>query len=126
MTDEKDQRWEKGTELLDTLFGRKPEDLPWPARFTEYTIAHLFGDVWQRGSLDMQERSFATCAVLVALGREAEQRSHFKGARNLGIPREKLVDLITHVAHYGGWPVAVSAMRNLNDVWPDESTDSPD
>lgn len=121
MTDKKDPRWERGTELLNTLFGRKPEDLPWPERFKEYTISHLFGDVWQRGSLEMQERSLITCVALVALGREAEQLSHFRGARNLGVPREKLTEMITHVAHYAGWPAAASALRNLNEVWPEDS-----
>jgi alkylhydroperoxidase/carboxymuconolactone decarboxylase family protein YurZ len=43
---------------------------------------------------------------------------HFVGARNVGIPREKLEAAITHVAHYAGWPVAMTAFRVLNEVWP--------
>ena len=58
-----------------------------------------------------------TCSVLVALGRDEEQRTHFRIARNLGISRTKLEAMITHVAHYAGWPVASSALRILNDVW---------
>ncbi|MEM1261689.1 MAG: carboxymuconolactone decarboxylase family protein [Pseudomonadota bacterium] len=112
------ERRRRGTELLHTLFGRHPDELPWPERLTEYTIDHLFGDVWQRGSLEMQERSLVTCVALVALGKEAEQRAHFKGARNLGIEREKLEDMIIHVTHYAGWPAGVSAIRVLNEVWP--------
>ncbi|MEM7704496.1 MAG: carboxymuconolactone decarboxylase family protein [Pseudomonadota bacterium] len=118
MSDKQDERERRGTELLATLFGRHPSELPWPERLTEYTISHLFGDVWQRGSLEMQERSLITCTALVALGKEAEQRAHFKGARNLGIPRKKLEDMIIHIAHYAGWPAGVSAMRVLDEVWP--------
>ena len=123
MSDKNDERHQKGTELLNTLFGRHPDELPWPDRLTEYTISHLFGDVWQRGSLQMQERSMVTCVALVALGKEAEQRAHFKGARNLGIPREKLEDMIIHVTHYAGWPAGVSAIRVLNEVWPVDDDD---
>jgi len=53
----------------------------------------------------------------VALAREREQLLHFRAARNLGIPREKLEAMIAHVAHYAGWPVAVSAARVLDTVW---------
>lgn len=80
-------------------------------------MGHLFGDVWQGPELEVEERSLLTCAVLVALGREAEQRLHFRGARNLGISRDKLDAMIAHVAHYAGWPVAASASRVLADVW---------
>ena len=123
MNDKDDERRQRGTELLSTLFGRHPDELPWPERLKDYTIDHLFGDVWQRGSLDMQARSMATCAALVALGKEAEQRAHFKGARNLGISRDKLEDLIIHVTHYAGWPAGVSAIRVLNEVWPADAED---
>ena len=38
-------------------------------------------------------------------------------ARNLGIPRARVEAVINHVAYYAGWPVAVSAMRTLDEVW---------
>ena len=34
------------------------------------------------------------------------------------LPREKLEEMITHIAHYGGWPVAVGGFRSLDAVWP--------
>ena len=49
-------------------------------------------------------------------GREAELRIHLNGALNLGIEREKLEAVLTHVAHYAGWPVAVSGFRVLEEV----------
>jgi 4-carboxymuconolactone decarboxylase len=82
-----------------------------------HTVAHLFGDVWQDPTLELTQRSLITCAALVATGRESEQRLHFRGARNLGISRDTLEATITHVAHYAGWPVAVSASRTLAEVW---------
>jgi alkylhydroperoxidase/carboxymuconolactone decarboxylase family protein YurZ len=56
--------------------------------------------------------------VLIALNREAEMRLHFVGAKNVGIPREKLEAAITHVVHYAGWPVGMTAFKVLNEVWP--------
>ena len=89
-----------------------------PEKFTNYTLEHLFGDVWQGEELSLEQRSMITCTILVALNREAEQRIHFPGAKNLGVKREQLEAMITHAAHYAGWPVAASAFRVLAEVWP--------
>lgn len=91
-----------------------------PANFSRYTMEHLFGDVWQDEELPLETRSLITCTVLVALNREAEQRIHFPGAKNLGVKREQLEAMIGHVAHYAGWPCAASAFRVLGEVWPAE------
>jgi 4-carboxymuconolactone decarboxylase len=70
--------------------------------------------------LALQERSLVTCTILTALAREPEQRFHFAAARRLGVPREKILEMITHAAHYAGWPNAVGALRSLNEAWPEE------
>ena len=90
------------------------------ASLREDTMAHLCGDVWQRDDLTLEDRSLITCTILVALNREAEERLHFVAAKNLGIPREKIEAMITQAAHYAGWPVAATASRVLNEVWPVE------
>ena len=108
---------EKGIATLRKLFGAGVGGSTLPPAFAQMTVEHLFGEVWQRPGLAVEERSLLTCAVLIALGREAEQKIHFRGARNLGIPRAKLEELLIHVAHYAGWPVAVSAFRVLDEVW---------
>lgn len=113
-----DERFTKGLVVAQRLFGNTPGGASLPDDFRRYTVAHLFGDVWQGPALAIEERSLLTCTVLVALNREAEQRLHFTGAKNLGIPREKIEALITHVAHYAGWPVGISAFRVLEEVWP--------
>ncbi len=114
-------KWSKGVELVQKLFGDAAGGVKMPEKFRSYTIEHLFGEVWQGEELALEERSLVTCTVLVALAREQEQKLHFTAAKNLGIAREKLEGMITHVAHYAGWPVAVSALRSLEEVWPGES-----
>ncbi|MGB1884953.1 MAG: carboxymuconolactone decarboxylase family protein [Gammaproteobacteria bacterium] len=115
------EKREKGRELLDKLCGNPDGVAAFPERFRDFSLEHLFGDVWQGDDLALEERSLITCTILTALAREPEQRFHFAAAKRLGIPREKLVEMITHTAHYAGWPNAVGALRSLNEVWPEES-----
>jgi 4-carboxymuconolactone decarboxylase len=112
-----DDRVAKGRALAAKLLAGAPPARPLPEEFLRQTMANVFGDVWQGEELELEERSLITCTVLVALGRENEQRLHFRGARNLGIPRAKIEAVVNHVAYYAGWPVAVSAMRVLDEVW---------
>ena len=115
------EKKERGMELVEKLCGNKDALNGMPERFREYTLEHLFGDVWQNDDLALKERSLVTCAILTALGREKEQAFHFAAAKRLGIPREKLLEIAVHCAHYSGWPTAVGAIRTLNQVWPEES-----
>lgn len=115
------EKMAKGRALAGKLFtGSKKPAATMPDRMQEYTMGHLFGDVWQGDDLELQERSLITCTTLVALYRLNEQQVHFLGAKNLGIPRAKMEAMITHVAHYAGWPCAASAFGVLNEVWPAE------
>ena len=114
-----DEKREKGLDILEQLCGDRDAINNFPDKFLDYTLEHLFGDVWQGDALALQERELVTCTILTALAREPEQRFHFAAAKRLGISREKLVEMITHTAHYAGWPNAVGAFRSLNDVWPE-------
>ena len=111
---------DKGKALARTILKGTPPGARVPKKWVNYSIDHLFGDVWQGEELDFQQRSMITCATLVALNREAEQEIHFRAARNLGLEREALEAVIIHVAHYAGWPCGASAFRVLNEVWPEE------
>ena len=82
-----------------------------------HTLQALFGTIWTRDGLELKTRSLITLTKLIALNREHELVLHFRGARNLGIERETLEEVILHVAHYAGWPVAVTASSVLDAVW---------
>ena len=117
---ENGEKREKGKALARILLKGAEPGPRVPKKFVDYSLEHLFGDVWQGEELSLEERSLVTCTILVALNREAEQRIHFRAANNLGLPRERLEGMITHAAHYAGWPVAASAFRVLAEVWPEE------
>ncbi|HKR76260.1 MAG TPA: carboxymuconolactone decarboxylase family protein [Rhodanobacter sp.] len=73
----------------------------------------LFADVWARTDLSPRERSIATVATLVALNRTEQLPFHFDRARDNGLGNEELVELVTHLAFYAGWPCAFSAIGVL-------------
>jgi 4-carboxymuconolactone decarboxylase len=110
-------RIDAGRALAGRLFKGAPRNRPLGRTMTDYTVGHLFGDVWQGPELTTEQRSLITCTVLCATGREAELRLHLRGARNLGIGRETLEAMMVQVAHYAGWPAGVSALRALDEVW---------
>ena len=75
-----------------------------------YTDTVLFGDVWERPGLSKRDRSLITVATLVALYRTNELPNHLKRALDNGVTRDELVELITHLAFYSGWPTAATAL----------------
>lgn len=89
-----------------------------------HTVTALFGTIWTREGLELQERSLITLASLISLNREHELRLHFRGARNLGISKAKIEEVILHLAHYSGWPTAVTANTVLTEVWDEMDGES--
>lgn len=82
-------------------------------KLAELTDEVLLGDIWARPGLAPRERSIATVAALVALHRTEQLPFHLHRARDNGVTDEELVELITHLAFYAGWPVAISALSEL-------------
>ena len=86
-------------------------------KLAELTDDVLFGDVWERPGLPKRDRSLITVAALVALYRTNELPGHLRRALDNGVSRDELVELITHLAFYAGWPTAMSAMRAAKEVF---------
>jgi 4-carboxymuconolactone decarboxylase len=76
----------------------------------------LFGDVWERPGLGKRDRSLITVAALVASYRPQQMPFHMKRALENGVTPEELVELVTHLAFYAGWPSAVTAADALGQV----------
>ena len=77
----------------------------------------LFGEVWERPGLSKRDRSLITCAALVALNRTEQQTGHFNRALTNGVKKDELIELITHLAFYAGWPTAMSAANVAKKVF---------
>ena len=83
----------------------------------DYTERVLFGDVWERPGLAPRDRSLITVAALVALYRTNELPIHLKKALQNGVTRDELIELITHLAFYSGWPTANTAVAIARRVF---------
>ena len=86
-------------------------------KFIELTDDVLFGDVWERPGLSKRDRSLITCATLIALNRTEQQVGHFQRALDNGVTKDEIIEMITHLAFYGGWPVAMSAANVAKKVF---------
>ncbi len=86
----------------------------------DYTDKVLFGDVWERPGLSKRDRSLITVATLVALYRTNELPFHLKRALDNGVSRNELIELITHLAFYAGWPAASSAVTIARRVFEEQ------
>lgn len=86
-------------------------------KFVELTDEVLFGDVWERPQLSKRDRSLITIGVLTALYRTDQLRGHIGRGLDNGLTEEEIGELITHVAFYAGWPVAVNAANVAKQVF---------
>jgi 4-carboxymuconolactone decarboxylase len=78
-------------------------------KLIELTEKVVFGDVWERPGLSKRDRSLITVAALVALNRTEQLKGHVERALGNGVTQDEIVELITHLAFYSGWPTAMSA-----------------
>lgn len=86
-------------------------------KMAELTDEVLYGDIWERPGLSKRDRSLVTVTALIALNRPDQLRSHLNIARQNGVKEEELIETITHMAFYSGWPSAVSALAITKEVF---------
>ena len=83
--------------------------------FSRLTTEYYWGSVWTRPGLDLPSRSICTLSALTALGQEGPLRGHIRGARNVGLSREEVVEVFVHAALYVGLPFVRTAMDIANE-----------
>lgn len=86
-------------------------------KLAELTDEVLLGDVWERPGLAKRDRSLITVAALIALNRPEQLRSHMRLARQNGVTEAELVETITQLAFYAGWPNAIAAVGIAREVF---------
>ncbi|HEY3719997.1 MAG TPA: carboxymuconolactone decarboxylase family protein [Roseiarcus sp.] len=83
----------------------------------EITDKVLFGDVWENTKLSPRDRSLVTITSLISLYRTNELPFHLKHALENGITRDEIIETITHLAFYAGWPPAMTALQIARKVF---------
>jgi 4-carboxymuconolactone decarboxylase len=86
-------------------------------KFAEVTDEVLFGDIWERPGLSKRDRSLITVATLIATYRTNELPFHMMTALANGVTRDEIVEMITHLAFYAGWPPANTAVAIADKVF---------
>ena len=96
-------------------------------KFAQLNDNVLFGEVWSRESeLSLRDRSLVTVVSLMAQGlTDSSFAFHLQSAKNNGITRGEIAEIITHAAFYVGWPKAWAAFRMAKDVWTEDESSDP-
>ena len=92
-------------------------------KFAELNDDVLFGQVWSReDKLSLRDRSLVTVTALLSQGLcDSSFEFHLRSAKQNGITKAEIAEIITHAAFYAGWPKAWAAFRLAKNVWNVES-----
>lgn len=90
-------------------------------KFAELNDDMLFGEVWSREQqLSARDRSIVTVTALMASGiLDSSLKHHLQNAKNNGVTKEEIAEILTHAAFYAGWPKAWAAFRIAKEIWED-------
>lgn len=124
MTDEAADLTAKGRAIQRQLWGDAAADAdrpPSPAGelapdYFALVRQFCFGMFWSRPNLAVRDRSLITVAMLAALGRQEELAGHLRGALNVGITKDELIEVLMQVGVYAGVPAGASALSTAATV----------
>ncbi len=115
-----DKLMQKAHEWREWYYDGEPT-MPDSAKTTadafELINATLFGHIYQRPALSSKIRSICTIAALVALDKPKQLPGHITGALNYGWTKEQIVELITQMLFYGGYPATVNALQAAHQTF---------
>lgn len=90
-------------------------------QFAAFNDDVLFGEVWSReAELSSRDRSIVTVSALIAAGNFEQLNVHLNKAKSNGVTKEEIVELITQLAFYAGWPKAWSAFNQAKEVFTND------
>lgn len=87
--------------------------------FARYNDDILFGEVWSRNDkLSLHDRSIVTVSALIAGGiTDSSLKYHIQTAKTNGVTKDEMVEIITQLGFYAGWPKAWAAFGMAKDVY---------
>jgi 4-carboxymuconolactone decarboxylase len=124
------ERYERGIKALQRPSG---EEDPSPVvsladiapDLSRFIAEFAYGDVISRPELEPRERQLVTIGALAALGNAAPQlRFHINGALNAGLTRGEVVEALTQIAVYAGFPAAINAVTAAREVFADRDAEA--
>ena len=91
-------------------------------KFAELNDDVLFGEVWSReDKLSPRDRSMITVSALMASEiLESSLKYHISHAKENGVTKEEMSEMITHLAFYAGWPKAWAAFNMAKEIYSEE------
>lgn len=117
------ERLQRGSEKINELMagadqnvlkglGKTAPDL------ANYVLEFVFGDLYSRSGLDLKTKQMLTITILATLGNAKPQLAfHIKCGLNVGITRQEIIDIMTHVAGYAGFPAALNGVNTAKEVF---------
>lgn len=126
-----DDRYQRGAARLAEIHGehgeaavRGLEDVA--PDLARYIFEFAFGDIYSREAMGLRERQIATIAALCVQGNaEPQLRAHIRGGLNAGLTRQEIVEIITQMAVYAGFPAAMNAAATARKAFA-EADAEPD
>lgn len=121
-----ENRFEKGLELQKAIFGEMIDTMYKQSPINQLHVqkllsANCFGDYYTRNGLDLKTRELLTFCIILSLGGcEPQLKGHIQGNLNIGNDKELLIDAVTQLLPYVGYPRTLNALKCINDVIPEE------
>jgi len=118
-----DERYAAGLEMRRAVLGSPHVDrslanlTPLNEEFQNLITRYAWGEIWTRPGLPRHTRSLVTLAMMVALNRSEELALHLRAARNNGVTRDEIKEVLLQTAIYAGVPAANSAFHLAQKVF---------
>ena len=110
-----------GDEFVDKAFANATE---FTRPLQDFITANAWGSVWRRGGIDLKTRSLITIAMLIGMNREGELKLHLRAAKNNGVTRDEIKEVLMQSAIYCGIPAANATFHLAEEVWDELGVES--
>ena len=92
-----------------------------------YVLEFIFGDLYSRPGFDLKTKQILTITALATLGNAKPQLAyHINCGLNIGITRQEIIDIMTHISGYAGFPAALNGVATAKEVFADRDEKGSD
>ena len=121
-SEDPDSLFQRGDEYRRNYMGAGATSRPAPPTDAERELGRITGEyywgaTWTRPGLDLTSRCICTMTCLATLGRHGPLRGHIRGALNIGLTRDQVIEVFGHMTLYAGIPFAREAMDIANEIF---------